>query len=285
MVNERLGRGLGALIPESDETAQAAAGITLVPVSQIKANRYQPRRRFVQEKLTELAMSIRENGIIQPIIVTKTASSEYELIAGERRLEAAKLAGLENVPVVVRSVSRKEQLELAIIENVQREDLNPIEEAMAYRMLINDFQLTHNEVAQKMAKDRVTITNSLRLLNLSADIQELVSSGELSAGHARAILSLAAEEQTEFAAFIIKHKLTVRQAEDKARTWKQETPPRAAKATVKNSLLHSFEQDLSRLLKVKATIKDSRGRGKITLEYSSPEELENLKSLLFSLRQ
>jgi ParB family chromosome partitioning protein len=284
-MNERLGRGLGALIPESDETAQTAAGITLVPVGHIKANRYQPRRRFVQEKLTELAMSIRENGIIQPIIVTKTASSEYELIAGERRLEAAKLAGLENVPVVVRSVSRKEQLELAIIENVQREDLNPIEEAMAYRMLISDFQLTHNDVAQKMAKDRVTITNSLRLLNLSEEIQELVSSGELSAGHARAILSLPAEEQSAFAAFILKHKLTVRQAEDKARTWGQEEAPRAAKVSVKNSLLHSFEQDLSRLLKVKATIKDSRGKGKITLEYSSPEELESLKTLLFSLKQ
>ncbi len=284
-MNERLGRGLGALIPESDETAQTAAGITLVPVGHIKANRYQPRRRFVQEKLTELAMSIRENGIIQPIIVTKTASSEYELIAGERRLEAAKLAGLENVPVVVRSVSRKEQLELAIIENVQREDLNPIEEAMAYRMLISDFQLTHNDVAQKMAKDRVTITNSLRLLNLSEEIQELVSSGELSAGHARAILSLPAEAQSVFAAFILKHKLTVRQAEDKARTWGQEEAPRAAKVSVKNSLLHSFEQDLSRLLKVKATIKDSRGKGKITLEYSSPEELETLKTLLFSLKQ
>ena len=284
-MNERLGRGLGALIPESDETAQTAAGITLVPVGHIKANRYQPRRRFVQEKLTELAMSIRENGIIQPIIVTKTASSEYELIAGERRLEAAKLAGLENVPVVVRSVSRKEQLELAIIENVQREDLNPIEEAMAYRMLISDFQLTHNDVAQKMAKDRVTITNSLRLLNLSEEIQELVSSGELSAGHARAILSLPAEEQSAFAAFILKHKLTVRQAEDKARTWGQEEVPRAAKVSVKNSLLHSFERDLSRLLKVKATIKDSRGKGKITLEYSSPEELETLKTLLFSLKQ
>jgi len=284
-MNERLGRGLGALIPESDETAQTAAGITLVPVGHIKANRYQPRRRFVQEKLTELAMSIRENGIIQPIIVTKTASSEYELIAGERRLEAAKLAGLENVPVVVRSVSRKEQLELAIIENVQREDLNPIEEAMAYRMLISDFQLTHNDVAQKMAKDRVTITNSLRLLNLSEEIQELVSSGELSAGHARAILSLPAEEQSAFAAFILKHKLTVRQAEDKARTWGQQEAPRAAKVSVKNSLLHSLEQDLSRLLKVKATIKDSRGKGKITLEYSSPEELETLKTLLFSLKQ
>lgn len=284
-MNERLGRGLGALIPESAENEQTAAGITLVPVDKIKANRYQPRRRFVQEKLTELAMSIRENGIIQPIIVTKTASSEYELIAGERRLEAAKLAGLENVPVVVRSVSRKEQLELAIIENVQREDLNPIEEAMAYRMLISDFQLTHNDVAQKMAKDRVTITNSLRLLNLSEDIQELVSSGELSAGHARAILSLPAEEQSVFAAFILKHKLTVRQAEDKARTWGQEEAPRAAKITVKNSLMHSFEQDLSRLLKVKATIKDRRGKGKITLEYSSPEELESLKTLLFSLKQ
>lgn len=284
-MNERLGRGLGALIPDSEESGQSEAGITLLPVDQINANRYQPRRRFVQEKLAELAVSIRENGIIQPIIVTKTAGSEYELIAGERRLEAAKLAGLDKVPVVVRSVSRKEQLELAIVENVQREDLNPIEEALAYKMLITDFQLTHNEVAQKMAKDRATITNSLRLLNLSPELQDLVTEGELSAGHARAILSLPAAEQEEFADYLVKYKLTVRQAEDKARSWKQEKTNRPAKSTVKNSLLHSFEQELSSILKVKATIKDSRGKGKITLEYSSPEELAQLKTLLFSLRQ
>jgi ParB family chromosome partitioning protein len=157
-MNEHLGRGLSALIPNAETKNLQNAGIGTLPIDRIRPNRFQPRKRFDTESLKELAQSIVENGIIQPLIVTKSTGSEYELIAGERRLEAAKMAGLEEVPVVIRSVSKKEQLQMAIIENIQREDLDPIEEAMAYQTLADDYQLTHQQIAQVMGKDRVTIT-------------------------------------------------------------------------------------------------------------------------------
>lgn len=282
-MNERLGRGLGALIPESADNEKVSAGLSTLPVSSIVPNRYQPRKVFDPQKLAELAESIRSNGIIQPIIVTKTANSGYELIAGERRLEAAKLAGMESVPVIIRSVGRREQLQLAIIENVQRENLNPIEEALAYSMLIEDFELTHADVAKAMGKDRATISNTLRLLNLAEELQEKVSGGELSAGHARAVLSLEPEYQIEFAQFIIKYKLTVRQAEEKAKTW-SESRNNPAPKPAKTSLIRSIEQELSQIFHVKTKIKDNKGKGKITLEYSSPEELQKLKEKLLSIR-
>ena len=151
-MNQRLGRGLDALIPQTQEQSLADMGLSTLPIEVIRLNRHQPRKNFNQDKLNELAESIKENGIIQPLIVSKTQSSDYMLIAGERRLQAAKLAGLDRVPVVIRSVSDKELLQLAIVENVQREDLNPIEEAMAYQALAEDFQLTHSEIATVVSK-------------------------------------------------------------------------------------------------------------------------------------
>ncbi|MDD3144094.1 MAG: ParB/RepB/Spo0J family partition protein, partial [Candidatus Cloacimonetes bacterium] len=153
-MNERLGRGLSALIPQDQDSPEPRSNLGTLPLNQIKANPYQPRRVFDPVALQELAESIKANGIIQPLIVNKTAASDFELIAGERRLQAARLAGLESVPVVIRSVSQKEQLQLAIVENVQREDLDPIEEAYAYQTLADDFKLTHQEVAQIVSRDR-----------------------------------------------------------------------------------------------------------------------------------
>jgi ParB family chromosome partitioning protein len=283
-MNERLGRGLSALIPDHGDRREAHANIGTLPLDRIRANRYQPRRNFDPEKLAELAESIKENGIIQPLIVTKTEGSDYELVAGERRLQAAKLAGLDQVPVVIRSVSKKEQLQLAIVENIQREDLDPIEEANAYQALAEDFELTHQQIAQIMGKDRTTITNSLRLLKLPPEVQALVSSGELSSGHARAVLSAEASCQADFARHIVLYRLTVRQAEDKARTWKPEShPPRPAIAD--SPFIRSLETDISRLLGLKARVRNQGEKGRITLEYSTLEELTRFKDLINKLRR
>ena len=183
MINEHLGRGLSALIPDTEERSDPRSSISTLPIGRIKANRWQPARASTKPS-PELAESIKANGIIQPLIVTKTEGSDYELIAGERRLQAARLAGLEAVPVVIRSVSEKEQLQLAIVENVQREDLSPIEEAKAYQALAEDFSLTHQQIAEIVAKDRATISNSIRLLKLPPEVQEQVEAGLLSPGHA-----------------------------------------------------------------------------------------------------
>ncbi|HRY84480.1 MAG TPA: ParB/RepB/Spo0J family partition protein [Candidatus Cloacimonadota bacterium] len=283
-MNERLGRGLGALIPDSDPAQSPAPGLGTLATDQIMPNRYQPRKKFDLEKLAELAESIKENGIIQPIIVTKTEGSDYELIAGERRLEAAKLAGLERVPVVIRSVSKKEQLQLAIIENVQREDLDPIEEALAYRVLSEDFALTHKDIAQIMSKERTTISNSLRLLNLPPEVQDLVSSGTLSAGHARAVLALEDQYQTDFAAFICKYNLTVRQAEEKSKTWAEKLSTQKEDHQSKTALNRSLELELKDILGVRAILRENKGKGKLTLQFGSLEELEALKTKLLSLK-
>jgi ParB family chromosome partitioning protein len=282
-MNEHLGRGLSALIPERDNNASQQLGIGMLPIDKIKPNHYQPRKTFDPQRLAELSQSIKENGIIQPLIVTKTSATEYELIAGERRLEAAKLAGLDMVPVVIRSVSKKEQLQLAIIENIQREDLNPIEEAMAYSALAEDFQLTHEQIAQVMSKERTTITNSIRLLKLPAEVISMVSSEVLSPGLARCVLSVEPDYQQSFADFIVKYKFTVRQAEEKAKVYVQslqnddDTPQKAA-------LVRSFEKELSSLFRLKTTVREHKGKGKITLEFKNQEELDYLKSVLAKLK-
>ena len=170
----RLGKGLEALISSGPESIDKTTGITTIDVDHIKPNRFQPRKKFKPEKLQELANSLKENGIIQPIIVTKRDESQFELVAGQRRLEAAKLAGFDEIPVIIRSVSLKEQLQFAIIENVQREDLTAIEEAQAYQQLNTEFDLTHAQISDIVGKDRATITNLIRLLKLNDDIQNMI---------------------------------------------------------------------------------------------------------------
>jgi len=283
MINDRLGRGLSALIPDTDREPQTSAGIGTLPIERIKANRYQPRKHFDAESLKELAASILENGIIQPIIVTKSEGRDYELIAGERRLEAAKLAGLDSVPVVIRSVSPKEQLQLAIIENVQREDLNPIEEAAAYQALADDYGLTHQQIAQTMGKDRATITNSMRLLKLPQEVLDMLAEESISPGHARAVLSVEAEHQVAFAQFIVKYKLSTRQAEEKAKTFVQSLQD-GGEAPHKTALTRSLESELSHIFRLKVSVKEHKGKGKITLEYRNPEELAELKKIIEKIK-
>ena len=218
-MSSNLGRGLNSLIREVEPDDKVQTGISTLPVSSISPNQNQPRKHFDPVKLQELADSIKKNGIIQPLIVTKTEGGEYELIAGERRLQAARLAGMAEVPVVIRSVSKKEQFQLAIIENIQREDLSPIEEALAYRDLSEMFDLTHAQIAEIVGKDRATVSNSIRLLKLPENVREMIVEETITPGHARAILSVEEEYQERFAEYIIRYKLSVRQAEDKARSF------------------------------------------------------------------
>jgi ParB family chromosome partitioning protein len=280
-MEEKLGKGLDALIRDMDEQESPNTGITTLPITRILPNRYQPRKLFDEGKLKELADSIRENGIIQPIIVTKTDESEYELIAGERRLEAARLAGLTDVPVLVRSVSQREQLQLAIIENIQRENLNPLEEAGAYQRLIDDFQMNHEQISEIMGKDRSTITNALRLLRLSQPIQDMVLTGSITSGHARAILAIDEDKQLDFARHIITNALSVRQSEEKAREYNPTKPERKTKgeskpAAPKDPYIVSIEQQLTEVLGFKTSIQDKDYKGKITIEYKDQTEFDDL---------
>ena len=283
-MNEHLGRGLSALVPENNLEQTPQLGITNLPIESIKPNRYQPRKKIDPEKLAELTESIKENGIIQPLIVTKTSSSEYELVAGERRLEAAKQAGLEKVPVVIRSVSKKEQLQLALIENIQREDLNPVEEAIAYNTLVEDFGLTHSQISEIVGKDRATVTNSLRLLKLPEEVKQMLVSGELNSGLARAVLSVKQELQKSFAEYIVKYNLTVRQAEEKAKTFSpdKKEEPEKVKTNARNQEL---EKELNNLFHLKVKVQENSGKGKITLVYKSPEELNAFRTILNKIRQ
>lgn len=281
-MNERLGRGINALIPDREHKNEGILGMSTLPIEKIRPNRNQPRRHFDPERLNELAQSIRENGIIQPLIVTKTEDSDYELIAGERRLQAAKLAGLDIVPVVIRSVSHKEQLQLAIVENVQREDLDPIEEALAYQTLADDFSLTHTQIAQIMGRERSTVSNSMRLLKLPPEVRGMVSAGEISSGHARAVLSVAEHLQLPFASFICQHHLTVRQAEEKASGFL--LPEQTAKKD-KPLYLRGLETDIQRCLGLKVKVNDRGGHGSITLQYTSQDELVAFKDLINKLKE
>jgi ParB family chromosome partitioning protein len=281
-MNERLGRGLNALIPDRDHKNDNLLGMSTLPIDQIKPNRNQPRRNFDPDKLIELADSIKENGIIQPLIVTKTADSDYELIAGERRLQAAKLAGLDIVPVVIRSVSHKEQLQLAIVENVQREDLDPIEEALAYHTLADDFSLTHAQIARIMSKERSTVSNSIRLLKLPPEVQAMVSEGLISSGHARAVLSVAENLRVPFAKHIAQYHLSVRQAEDKAPEFHL---PEVTAKKAKPLYLKGLESDLTRCLGLKVKVNDHGGNGTVILQYNSQEELIAFKDLINKLKE
>ncbi len=275
----KLGKGLEALIIAVPESTDISTGITTLKTDQIKPNRYQPRKLFNNEKLQELANSLKENGIIQPIIVTTKNEGEYELIAGERRLEAAKLAGFNEIPVIIRSVSPKEQLQFAIIENVQREDLTAIEEAKAYQQLNEEFKLTHAQISEIVGKDRATITNFIRLLKLSDHVQLMILNDQISSGHARAILQVAEEHRDKFSELIIKNKLSVRKAEEEAKRIKNDglsTDSPKKKEVIEIPEIKTFEKNLKKKFKSKITIFDNNYKGKISFYYSSKNDLHKL---------
>jgi ParB family chromosome partitioning protein len=284
-----LGRGLNALIPPGTSTA-LAQGVREVLVAAIVPNPRQPRHKIDPDALRGLADSIKEHGLIQPLIVTPAPDStdlapRYQLIAGERRWSAAKLAGLERVPVIVRGASPQDMLELALVENIQRADLNPLEEAAAFRSLIDDFGLTQEQVATKVGKDRTTVANALRLLKLPPDIQAAVADESISEGHARALLTVADEEkQKALLRAVIGSGWSVRQTEEAARRANEQRKAQAASARgaaraarVERDMpaaTRSLEDDFRKALGTKVQVSRSRKGGKIVVYFYSEEELE-----------
>ena len=288
MPKERgLGRGLESLIPTHvrPETSPKFPEMQSIPIDKILPNRFQPRLRFKDENLEELAESIKSQGIIQPLIVTPHNGS-YELVAGERRLRAAKLAGLTEVPIVVRQVTDREQFIIALVENLQREDLNPIEEAKAYKRLVEEFNLTQEELSKMVGKGRVVIANTLRLLHLPQHIQDSVEDGAISAGHARNLVSLGDPKlQDEMAAKVQTENLTVRDVEKMVADWKGALE--SGQVTVdarKDPQVRELEESLQRSLGTKVEI-TSRGKGaeingRVKISFFSLNDLERLVKIL-----
>lgn len=272
-----LGKGLDALIPKSN-VVEEKAGVQEVEIKQIVRNEKQPRQEFDNDKLKELADSIKEHGIIQPILVRQIGNGNYEIIAGERRWRAAKIAGITKVPVVIKDVSEREVTEIALIENIQREDLNPIEEAMAYRQLIDEFGLTQEELSKRVGKSRPFIANSMRLLNLPNEAQHLVQKGMLTSGHARALLALEhSEDQSKMANRIIEKNLTVRQIEEmvkQASGQKTKKNPKKAKPGI--PIIKDIEEKFQTRLGTKVRIKHNEKRGCIEIEYYGEDDLQRI---------
>jgi ParB family chromosome partitioning protein len=272
-----LGKGIGALI--SSATQEGRHKYFLCPVEELKPHRQQPRKSFDDVKMAELAASIREKGVIQPLVV-RQSGDVYQIIAGERRWRAAQKAGLKEVPVVIQDVSENWALEMALIENIQREDLNPIEEAAAYRHLMENFDLTQEEVARRVGRERSTVANAMRLLRLPGMIQQDVISGRISMGHARALLSLeTANSITKVRDQVVKKQLSVRQTENLVKRYKDGAPKAAAKKRAQDpelaDLTGRLQRNLGTQVKIVPEAGDGRG-GRIEISYYSREELERL---------
>ena len=278
MKKRALGKGIEALIPEKEEAK--TGDIVNINLSQILPGRFQPRKQFNPEKHKELVASIREKGIMQPILVRPAKDREgFEVIAGERRLRAARELGFEQIPAFIKEVKDEEALELSLIENIQREELNPIEEAYAYRELIDRFNLNQEDVAKAVGKDRSTISNTLRLLKLPRKIQDYVSRETLSTGHARAILAIENErQQIEIADEIVKRGLSVRETEALVKRSKEKEIVKPKRT--KDLYIKEIEEELQRILGTKVTIVQGKKRGKIQLEFYTPADLERLINLL-----
>lgn len=281
-----LGKGLGALFEDvnidSTEIERSEANkedINFIEIDEIAPNESQPRKTFNKEKLEELARSIKTHGVIQPIVVRKQGS-HYEVVAGERRWRAARIAGLSEVPCIVRELTDEQNMLVAIIENVQREDLNPIEEARGIRAMIEDYELTQDEVAKAVSKSRPYITNALRMLKLPDAVLDMVSAGKLSAGHARAILSAKEEEQTEIAKHVETKGLSVREAEKLSKKGLSFDRKKPGKHPTKNAAVKQIESELSSALGTKVNLSQNGNKGKIEIEYYSREELEGLIEVL-----
>jgi ParB family chromosome partitioning protein len=272
-----LGRGLDALIPGGDEWSPSE-GVMSIPVDLIEPNPRQPRSRFGEQELAELASSIREHGVLQPLIVTRDVQhpDRYLLIAGQRRWLAAQQAGLKAVPALVREASEEQRLELALIENVQREDLSPLEMAEAFRQLAEDFHLSHEKIAEQVAKSRTAVTNTLRLLRLPADVQQALADGRISEGHARALLALATPQaQSAALKTVLDHDLNVRQTEELVRRLSGEKTPVTPRPAPPPEIV-ALEERLRHGLGTKVSLTHGQKGGTITIYYYSDEELDAL---------
>lgn len=278
-----LGKGLESLMGGADAEVAAITSDTSIALSKIKPNKDQPRKSFDEGKLQELADSIRQNGVIQPILLRKSGKG-YEIVAGERRYQAAKLAGLKEIPALVREISDKEAFQIALIENLQRADLNPIEEAQGYEKLIKDNGFTQEELGHVLSKSRPAIANTLRLLDLPKTVQDMMVDGSLTAGHARAILSVAGDEEREkLAQRVIQDGLTVRQTERLAPLFSGTKSPRVAREPTPGSFKRAARQ-LRLALDTDVRVKHVRNKNKIEIEFADEEQLADLVTRLLKVR-
>ncbi len=280
-----LGKGLDALIGDTSLQAQSEGTIQL-PITQVEPCENQPRKQFDDNSLNDLADSIRENGIIQPISVRRLSSGYYQIIAGERRWRAAKLANLKEIPAVIIEADDRKAMELSLIENLQRDDLTPIEEAQGYQQLISNYSMTQEELSEKIGKSRSSIANTLRLTSLPEEIQELISEKKLSAGHGRAILTVSGGEETQiaFAKLILKQDLSVRQAEARAKKFTMGTYEIEPKKEDENKIyIKEIENDLSNRFGRKVSINAGKKKGHLDLEFYDEEDLNSLIEQLNAL--
>jgi ParB family chromosome partitioning protein len=273
-----LGKGLEALIPVGEEPA---GGVIQAPVPAISPNPMQPRTTFDSQSMAELAASINEHGLIQPLIVTQQGPERYQLIAGERRWQAARMAGLATVPVIVKEATPQQALELALVENIQRADLNPLEEASAYRQLVDEFGLTQEQVADRVGKSRVSVTNTLRLLRLPAEVQQALADGTVREGHARALLALPSPEAQVAALKTVAGKaLSVRQTEELVRRLMAEPPPQKPKKPASPET-QALEEEFRDTLGTKVNLQRNRkGQGRLTIHFYSEEELQTIYDVI-----
>lgn len=280
MIKPGLGRGLDALIP-TDLNDDDNESIHEIKIEDIRANKNQPRRKFDEDKIEELAKSIKNHGVLQPILLRRK-NSKYELVAGERRWRAAIKAGLDTIPAIIKDISDTDTLEIALIENIQREDLNPIEEALAYKELMEKFEFTQEQLSARLGKSRSKIANTVRLLNLDKELQELIADEKLSAGHARALLSIASKaKRIRLARDIMDKNLSVRDTENMIKQ-KKKKPEEKKKLKKKryNPVLREVSDNLQMLLGTKVNMKGSEDKGKIEIEYYSEDELKRILDIL-----
>ena len=284
-----LGRGLDALIPTSvipteikTQSGVIAADRDEIDVNNISANPKQPRTVFDEDQLTELALSIKEVGLLQPPVVRSIGNGKYQLIMGERRFRAAKLAGLKSIPVIIRQTSDDQLLREALVENIHRSQLNPLEEGAAYQQLLNDFGYTHDELATKLSKSRPVITNTMRLLNLPASVQRRVAAGVISAGHARALLSLTDEKEIEnLANRIVAEGLTVRAVEEIVATGGAKVKGGSIRSgKIIAPKLKQISEDLSDYLDTRVSVELGKKKGKIVIEFATVEDLERISKVI-----
>ena len=279
-----LGRGLGALLGDAADREEKSS--LFLPISQVESCASQPRKHFDEEALADLADSIRAHGIIQPLTVRKLASGYYQIIAGERRWRAARMAGLSEVPAIVIKADDRKAMELAMIENLQREDLNPMEEAEGYRALMDLYAMTQEEAAERVGKSRSAVANALRLLNLAIPLRADVESGRLSAGHARALLPLSAAQQEKTAQLVMSRELSVRQTESLVKKLLEEAKPKKpAKTGISVNYAEEAQKELSAKLGRACRIVTGRKKGRIELEYYGLDDLNDLLDALSALKQ
>lgn len=279
-----LGKGLSALILESPDSGESQEPVNEIEVNKIKPNAYQPRRVFEQDKLDELANSIKEHGVVQPIVVRRLRSGKYELVVGERRLRATQQLGWQKIPAVVKEFTDEQMMEIALVENIQRQDLNPVEEAIAYKRLLEEFKLTQEQLAQRVSKSRPFVANMIRLLNLPQEIINDLSENKLTVGHARPLLAIENEEtKLKVARDIISKNLSVRETENLIRKIvedeKEQAPEEKTKAEKLTPIMIDLESQLRSLCGTKVKIKDLGGKGKIEIDYYCADDLDRITAL------